>query len=261
MSTYKGRNGDLSYSLAGDPGSHGLLLLHSLGAGSLLWEDQLPELSRAHRVLTPDLPGHGGSGAIPAEYTMKSLCMDVLDIADTAGMNRFDLCGISLGGQMAIWIAANRPERVSRLIACNTALRVGTEELWSERIEDVLAGGMEGIRESVVPRFITGDLIERRPDAYDRVHAMFGAIDPVGYAGCCAALRDADLTDEAAHISCPTLLIGGSADISTPPEQTRAIGEVIGGSKVAIIEGAAHLSNIDQPEDFTRTVIAFLTAG
>lgn len=261
MSMLVGRNGDISYSLTGDPDRPGLLLLHSLGAGSAMWADQLPDLAAIRRIITPDLPGHGGSGAQQGAYTLEDLCLDVLDVVDASGVDRFDVCGISLGGQMAIWLAANHPDRVSRLIACNTALRVGTHELWEERIRAVREGGMEGIREPVVARFITGDLFERRPDAYKLVHEMFGSIDPTGYAGCCAALRDCDLTETASRIACPTLLIGGSEDISTPPDRTAAIRDRIPGSQMAIIEHAAHLSNIDQPSAFNRTVVDFLTAG
>lgn len=260
MSTLAGRNGEISYSLAGDPEAPGLVLLHSLGAGSAMWADQLADLGALRRIVIPDLPGHGGSGARPGDYALEGLCMDVLDVVDASRVERFDVCGISLGGQMAIWLAANHPGRVTRLVASNTALRVGTRDLWDERIRAVQDGGMEGIRESVVARFVTGDLGERRPEAYQLVHDLFGSIDPIGYAGCCAALRDCDLTEAATRIVCPTLLIGGSEDISTPPDQTEAIRDRVPGSTMTIIEHAAHLSNIDQPAAFNRAVVDFLAA-
>jgi 3-oxoadipate enol-lactonase len=232
-----------------------MILIHSLGSGSGMWSDQITELQRVRRLVWVDLPGHGSSEAREGEYTVESLAMDIADVAEEAGLDTFDVCGISLGGLISLWMAVHLRDRVDRLIACNTGAKIGTEESWSQRIDAVLDGGMPAIRDTVVPRFITTDLERRRPEAYRRVYEMFDVIDPGGYAGCCAALRDADLRGVIGRIGAPTLLIGGDEDISTPPETMEQLRDAIPGSRLTIIDNAAHLSNVDQPERFNQAVL------
>ncbi len=256
MNKLAGRTGALAWAATGAAGRPALILIHSLGADSRMWTDQLPVFEGHRQLVRLDLPGHGSSDATEAEYTIEDLGLDVADVASAAGFERFDVCGISLGGMIALWMAANLRDRVERLIACNTGAKIGTEEGWSQRIGLVLGGGMAALRESVVPRFITTDLEHRRPHAHALVYEMFDGIDPVGYAGCCASLRDGDLRSSLSEIDAPTLLIGGTEDVATPPEVMRGLEKAIAGSKLALIEGAAHLSNIDQPERFNEEVAA-----
>lgn len=258
MNILEGRTGDLAWDTAGDHQLSALVLIHSLGADSRMWADQTPVFGEHRRLIWLDLPGHGSSTAAVGEYTIESLAHDVIDVAVNAGAEEFDVCGISLGGVISLWLAANSAGRIETLIACNTGAKIGTVESWSERIEAVLSGGMASLRNAVVPRFITPDLVVRRPDAHELVYEMFDAIDPIGYAGCSAALRDADLRGTLQTITSPTLLVGGSEDISTPPETMRALHRAVPGSRLAMIDGAAHLSNIDQPERFNEAVVAVL---
>ncbi len=258
MRRLEGRTGDLAWDTAGALGDPGLILIHSLGADSRMWADQTPILRQRRRLIWFDLPGHGSSSAAEGEYSIESLARDATDVAKAAGVETFDVCGISLGGVVALWMAANQGDQVETLIACNTGAKIGTEEAWSQRIDTVLAGGMVALRESVVPRFITSDLERRRPQAHRLVYEMFDGVDPIGYAGCCASLRDADLRGSLGDIGVPTLLIGGTDDIATPPDVMRGLEESIPGSKLTLIEGAAHLSNIDQPERFNDAIAAVI---
>lgn len=255
MNRSAARTGTLAWDASGDTSKPGLVLIHSLGADSRMWVDQLTAFRRHRRLIQVDLPGHGSSGANQGEYTVESLGLDIADVATEAGLTHFDVCGISLGGLISLWMAINLPDRLGRLLACNTGAKIGTKEGWSQRIDAVLGGGMVAIRETVVPRFITTDLEQRRPESYRQVYEMFDAIDPVGYAGCCAALRDADLSESVAEIDTPTFLIGGTEDIATPPETMERLHDAIPRSRLTLIEGAAHLSNIDQPEHFNQAVL------
>lgn len=258
MNNLEARTGVLAWDSAGDDEEPVMLLIHSLGADSRMWTDQMQAFLAHRRVIWADLPGHGSSRAARGEYSVESLALDYADVASAAGAESFDVCGISLGGIVSLWMAANLGDRVRKLIACNTAAKIGTEESWSDRIDKVLSGGMAALRDTVVPRFITSDLSDRRPQAYELVYEMFDAIDPVGYAGCCAALRDADLRSSLAGIETPTLLVGGTHDIATPPAVMHGLHQTIPGSDLAMIQGAAHLSNIDQPERFNQAVEAVL---
>lgn len=252
------RTGPLRWTEMGPIDGRGLLLIHSLGTDSRMWQPQLDAFAAVRRVVAVDLPGHGRSSAQPGEYRLDDLGRDLLQVADQAGHTRFDVCGISLGGMLGLWLAANAPERVLTLVASNTAARLGSEEQWSVRMHTVLEQGMEAIRPTVMTRFFTSGFDLRHPAQFEAVTEMFRAVDPVGYAGCCALLRDADISEKVTAIRCPTLIIGGEEDVATPPTQAEWLHRQIRGSRLQIIPQAAHLANLEQPETFTRLVLTEL---
>jgi 3-oxoadipate enol-lactonase len=220
-----------------------------------MWINQIPAFSRMRRVVTIDLPGHGRSVAAEGEYRLEDLGRDVLEVADSAGIDRFDVAGVSFGGLISLWLAIAAQDRVLTLVASNTAARVATSEFWSERLSAVFELGMEGIRPSVIPRFFTPDFPDRDPETFRSVESVFISVDPVGYAGCCAALRDADLRDRVSEIRCPTLIVVGDQDLATPLTDGEFLRGRIAGSHLVVIPGAAHLANLEQPEVFTNTVL------
>ncbi|MET0565885.1 MAG: 3-oxoadipate enol-lactonase [Acidimicrobiia bacterium] len=256
--TTSGRTGTLTWYTVGDEMARPLVMIHALGADSEMWDAELPELSIMRRVVTVDLPGHGNSVAGPGPYTIRALGEDILDIATTAGILQFDLCGMSLGGVISLWMAAHSPDRVMSLVASNTSARVGSEEIWQARIDAVTDGGMEAVSEQALARFFTSSFASEQPDVFARTSRSLLATDPGGYAACCAALRDADLRELVEAIRCPTLVIGGGEDISTPPEQSVWLHEHIPGSTLHILEGAPHFANLEQPQAWTEVVARFL---
>ncbi|MGH8950802.1 MAG: alpha/beta fold hydrolase [Acidimicrobiia bacterium] len=259
MTKVEGRTGALDWSEVGTGPARPLVMIHALGADRGLFAPQLPVLSATRRVIQFDLPGHGASSAVPGPYAIGDLGLDVLDIATAAGADEFDLCGISLGGLMGLWVATNASDRVGALVVSNTAARVGTEELWAARIEAVESGGMDSIREMALTRFFTPGLAATDPSTVERTGLVLAATDPVGYAGCCAALRDADLRESVGAIRNPTLVVGADQDVSTPPADSRWLHENITGSELRMLDGAAHLSNLEQPEAWTSAVAGFLS--
>jgi 3-oxoadipate enol-lactonase len=233
-------------------------MIHALGADRQMWEPQLPELARTRRVLLVDLPGHGTSTASGGPFTVSQLGEDILDVADSAGADEFDLCGISLGGLISLWMAAHAPERVNTLVASNTAARIGSEEIWQARIDAVSKGGIEAISGAALERFFTAGFATARPDVHERTKATLLGTDPDAYMACCAALRDADLRELVEAIHCPTLVIGGDDDISTPPDQAEWLHEHIEGSRLAVLEGAPHFANVELPDKWIGVVTGFL---
>jgi 3-oxoadipate enol-lactonase len=233
-------------------------MVHALGADRGIWAPQVPDLSSERPVILVDLPGHGESAAGPGPYTVADLGLDLLDVATAAGAEDIDLCGLSLGGLAALWVAANFPERVHGLVVSNSAARIGSEELWAARIEAVETGGMESIREMAVARFFTPGFAAMNPETVEQAGRTLLATDPAGYIACCAALRDADLRGSVGAIRCPTLVIGGEEDISTPPAESAWLHEHIPGSRLRILPGAAHFSSLEHPETWTAEVDGFL---
>lgn len=252
-----GRTGSLAVTDSGGEGEV-LVLLHSIGMDSTMWDEQVGLLSDRRRVITIDLPGHGRSTAHPGPYLLDDLGQDLLQVIRSAGVNRFDVAGISIGGFLAIWLATNAPHSVTRLILSNTSSRIGSRELWDARIAAVEEGGMEAIRAGAMERFFVPEYAQRDPDGFARANETFLATDPVGYVGCCGLLRDSsDQTDELASIVCPTLIVASELDVATPVEAATALHEAIDGSRLEVIPGAGHLPNLDTPEPFNRLLLEF----
>jgi 3-oxoadipate enol-lactonase len=242
----------------GPRGAPALLLSCSLGTTTDLWRAQAGPWSRSLRVIRYDVRGHGGSAAAPGEHTLDRLGADALAVLDAAGVTRAHVCGLSLGGLTAMWLALRAPERVERLVLANTAARIGTPAGWEQRMRDVRALGMDAIAESGMrDRWFTPGF-DRASPAARATRAMIASCPPQGYLGCCAALRDADLGGALAGITAPALVVVGSQDHVTPPAQGEALRQAIAGARLITLE-AAHLSNVEQPEAFTAAVLEFLT--
>lgn len=250
-----GRTGTLNWTDSGGDAERTLVLVHSLGTASALWMRQMEPFGRVRRVIAVDLPGHGASTADDHEYTLDELGRDVLAVCDDAGVGRFDYCGISIGGQIGLWLALEAPERVVSLVAACTAARIGDADKWSDRIDTVRQHGLESLLDTVVAGWFGPSFAERDPEALRAIETAFTSTDPVGYVGCCAALRDADLRDRVGRITAPTLLVAGSLDASTPVADAEFLHERIPNSSLAVIQDAGHLACLDRPEDFTRAVM------
>ncbi|WP_428395145.1 3-carboxy-cis,cis-muconate cycloisomerase [Lichenicoccus sp.] len=235
--------------LVGPTDAPPLLLLHSLGCDGTLWTPQIRALSQDFRMIVPDLRGHGDTCAPSAPVTLGRLGRDALVILDHARVRRAHVCGISLGGAIAQWLAIEAPERVDRLVLANTAARIGSHVAWQEREALVRTQGMAAVAPAVIGRFFGPDFRKAHPDVASEFLRRLVSMPADGYAACCAALRDADLTARLGAIASPTLVIGGSHDESTPPALAEALAAGIAGARLLIID-AAHLSNLECPAVF-----------
>ena len=178
---------------------------------------------------------------------------------DTLQIEQANICGLSLGGIVALWLAITHPERVTHAaIFANTAARIGTEESWNARIEAVKTGGMAAIRDAVVARFLSAGFREHNPEVTQQISNMVGMTNPMGYSGACAALRDADLRTLVSTIHAPSLIIAGALDESTPPSQARELHTGIARSQLIVFDEVAHLSNIERPKEFSEYALNFL---
>jgi 3-oxoadipate enol-lactonase len=182
-----------------------------------------------------------------------------LALLDTLHIEQAHLCGLSLGGMIALWCAIMHPQRVARLVLANTAARIGTNESWHMRIDAVNSGGMAGIRDAILARFLSQPFRQRSPETAQQLGEMVAATDPLGYIGACAALRDADLRALASTVRTPTLIFAGALDESTPPSQAQELHAAIAGSQLIIFSATAHLSNVERPQEFSESVLNFLT--
>ena len=249
---------DIAWEARGPQEAPAIVLVHSLGSSRSAWAPQVAALQDRYRLVLVDLRGHGVSPSPPGPYAVAELAQDVIAAAASAGAASFHLCGISIGGLAALWTAVHRADVVRSIVAANTAARIGTPERWTARIDAIRAGGMGSICDAVVGLWFSPDFAATHPDWHASARDGFLATDPEGYIGCCRALAAADLRSEVESITVPSLIIGGSLDTATPPAGAEWLRDVITESRLAVIDGAAHLSNLDRPVEFTAHLAGFV---
>ena len=251
--------GDLRirYELTGEKGPV-LVFSNSLGTDLSMWDPQVAKLGQRFRILRYDTRGHGQSSVTPGDHTIEQLGRDVLALLDALKLERVHFCGLSMGGLIGMWLGVHAPDRLNRLVLCNTAARIGTNEMWNARIATARKEGMNLIAASVIERWFTPEFRSSSPDQVAQTRRMLETASPTGYASCCAALRDVDLRDAIPEITAPTLIIYGTKDPVTTATDANFMAERITGSKKVELN-AAHLSNIEQAALFTEAVGTFLS--
>lgn len=249
----------ISYSVEGPADAPALLLSNSIGTTRDLWARQTAALTHTFRVIRYDTRGHGDSSVPDGDYTLEQLGRDAIAILDQERVRSAHVCGLSLGGVTAMWLALKVPDRVSSLVLANTGARLRDQEFWNERIALVRSQGMAALADKAVMTWFSEAFRERDPDTVHDFKAMLQDCSPGGYAGCCAALRDADLRGEIGGIRCSTLVIGGSADNATPLTLAEFMRDQISGARLVALD-AAHLSNVEQAEGFTDALLEFVGA-
>jgi 3-oxoadipate enol-lactonase len=247
------------FALDGPADAPVLVLAGSLGSTLEMWDPQVAALARTHRVLRYDHPGHGGSAPPEKPTTMAELARAPLALLDELGVERASVCGLSLGGMVAMWLAVHRPERVERLVLCCTSATLGPGGGWEERAATVrAAGSVEPIADAVLARWLTPAYAAAHPETRVRLRAMIAATPPEGYARCCEAIRAWEPLGELGAIRAPTVLVAGREDPSTPPPHAEAIAARIAGARVELLSPAAHLANVEQADAVTRIIASHL---
>jgi 3-oxoadipate enol-lactonase/4-carboxymuconolactone decarboxylase len=245
------------YRVHGNDDKPVLFLSHSLGQDHGMWDAQAEWLSPHFRIVRYDTRGHGASAVPEGDYTLDDLGRDVLRLADALGIERFAFCGLSLGGMIAQWLAVTVPERVTAIVLANTSARPEAERMETRR-RTVLADGMPAVADAVMQRFFSPRLLAANTPPVAESRRTLLATDPVGYAGCCAAIRDMDRVKTLAEIRCPTLVVDGDLDVSLPWKgHGELLADGIPGASVVHLP-AAHLSNLERPRAFTAAVLQFL---
>jgi len=246
------------YRLEGADGRPVVMLAHSLGVDHGLWDALAADLLPHVQVLRYDTRGHGATDAPAGDYTVEQLARDALALADALGIRTFAFCGLSLGGMIGQWLGANAADRVTHLVLANTSARVSDPQSMEDRRRTVLEKGMAAIVDTVMGRFFSPRMLESGAPAVGSTRRTFLATSAVGYAGCCAAIRDLDHRSVLARIRVPTLVISGDLDVSMPWEQHgRLLAESIPGARSVRLP-AAHLSNLERPRSFNAAALDFL---
>jgi 3-oxoadipate enol-lactonase len=247
----------MNYRLDGPPGAPTLVLSNSLGTNLTMWDPQVPALAKQFRVLRYDTRGHGESAITPGPYSIAQLGRDVISLLDASGIDRAHFCGLSMGGMIAMWLGVNAPERINRLLLCNTAAKIGSQETWNSRIQMVRAQGMGAIAATQAQRWFTAGFVAKSPHVAALAQQMIANTLPDGYAANCAAIRDMDQRESISRIRSRTLVLSGLHDPVIPAADSRYLADTIPGARLVELD-ASHLSNLEAPDDFTAALLIFL---
>ena len=246
----------LAVRIDGEAGRPWLLLSNSLATDSGMWDDQMPLLTRTHRVVRYDTRGHGESSAPEGPYSFDMLVADMEAVLDHLGISSADVMGLSLGGMTALGLGLTHPQRVRSLVVADARADAPRPfvEAWDARIAAVREGGMAAVLDGTLERWFTERGRARRPEAVERARAMILRTSPAGYIGCAAALQRLDYLRHLPDMRLPALYVVGSEDSGAPKDAMQAMASATPGGRLALIEGTAHISNMEDPAAFEAAV-------
>ncbi|MBO6900132.1 MAG: 3-oxoadipate enol-lactonase [Rhizobiaceae bacterium] len=248
----------IHHTVRGAPDRPAIVFSNSLGTDFRIWDAVASELERDYRLVLYDKRGHGLSEATPAPYALTDHVGDLSALIDHLGLKSASIVGLSVGGLIAQGLAALRPELVERLVLCDTAHKIGSDELWNARIDAVVKSGIASISGQILERWFTPAFRDPANADFIGYTAMLERTTVDGYAGTCAALRDADLTESTRALKIPVLCIVGDQDGSTPPDLVRSTANLVEGARFEIVQDAGHLPCIEQPAATAALIRNFL---
>ncbi len=247
----------LNYEQAGVSEGAVIMLSNSLGTTMDMWKPQLAVLGKRYTIVRYDMRGHGNSSVPDCPYTIDHLGEDALALIKTLQLTRVVFCGLSIGGMIGLWLAANAPQNFHGFILANTAAAIGTPDTWNQRIATVEQGGMGAVADSILQRWFTPLFREMHSETTAHMREMLISCAPKGYVYACAAIRDMDLRSSIGGIGKPVRILTGEHDTVTTVADARFLEQQIVGSSVVQLP-AAHISNVEAPEQFTSAVLSFL---
>lgn len=248
----------LNCCLSGNPDGVPLVFINSLGTDWRIWDEVVPHFEAHFRIVRYDKRGHGLSDCPPAPYSIRDHAQDLVGLLDALALATAVLIGISVGGMIAQDVAAAWPDRVQKLVLCDTAAKIGTAEMWNTRISTLRTEGMEALADAILSRWFASGFQNQNPAAYQGYRHMLTRSPMTGYTGTCEAIRDAALTAATRTIQTPTLVLCGAEDSATPPELVRGLAALLPNARYAEIPQAGHLPCVEQPGATAVHIQAFL---
>ncbi|RBI69080.1 3-oxoadipate enol-lactonase [Roseovarius sp. TE539] len=234
-----------------------VVFANSLGTDLRLWEPLLSHLPEGLRIIRYDKRGHGLSDCPAPPYSMGTLVRDAERILDHLDVTGCVFVGLSIGGMIGQGLAVKRPDLVRALVLSDTAAKIGTPEMWQERISTVETCGMAALADAVLERWFTRAF---RDGAGVRIwHNMLLRQPPAGYAGCCAAIAGTDFYTPTSGLRLPVMGIAGTEDRATPPDLVRETVGLIPGARFELIRRTGHLPCVERPDAFAALLNEFLS--
>jgi len=239
-------------------GHHVFVFINSLGTDFRIWNDVVEILKEYGSILLFDKRGHGLSDVVENTNGLPDFVDDVLALLEYLSIQKCVPVGLSVGGMIAQVMASLIPEKIEKLILCDTRHKIGNAQIWNERIAAVKEKGITAISEGVMQRWFSEKFRSESALQAAGYKNMLERTPPLGYIKTCEAIRDADLTEIAEAIRIPSLCIAGSEDKSTPPGEVKNLADLIKGCRFEVIDGSGHIPCVDNPKILSNLIIDFL---
>lgn len=240
----------------GDPAGRPVVFANSLGTDLRLWDKVIPLLPQNLRLIRWDKRGHGLSSCPDAPYSMGTLIHDAERLLDQLNVRDCVFVGLSIGGMIAQGLAIKRLDQIRALVLSNTAARIGTADMWQDRIDQIRTNGLVPLAEQILDRWFSRDF--RNTSEIEAWRNMLTRTPVEGYTGCAAAISRTDFYTPTSGLRLATLGIAGSEDGATPPNLVRETVALIPGSKFELIRRAGHLPCVEAPERYAEILTGFL---
>ncbi len=255
--------GDVRLSLVDRGSGLPVLLTHGFPLNHAMWNAQIDVLARQYRVIAPDLRGFGDSDVTDGVVTMQQMADDLAALLDALQVDRpVVLCGLSMGGYVALAFVQKYAARLAGLVLCDTRAAADAPEAIAGRrvmAERALAEGPDFLVDAMRPKLFAAETLREHPQTVDSFEQMILATDPRGIAAASLGMgRRPDSTDRLAEVRCPTLVVVGSEDPLSPPQEMQAMAAAIDRAQFVEIPGAGHMSPMERPAEFNAALLEFL---
>jgi 3-oxoadipate enol-lactonase len=252
---------NVHYVIDGPENAPCVTFVTGIANDTTLWQGQADALADEYRVLRYDLRGHGKSAATPGPYSVQSLGADLVALWDALEISKSHLVGLGLGGSITIGVAKRHADRLASVVptCCRAQMVPDFAAMWHKLYAAVKEQGVDAIAEQTAQRWFSDDFKAAHPEVLDGVRAMIRGTSAQGYLGVVDAFLQLDEAEGLAAIGVPALLMGGAEDkVGGPPSLMSALAAEIPGARYEPIPRAAHIANIQNPQDFNRTLRRFL---
>ncbi len=240
-----------------------VIFLHGFPFSHEMWSEQLEMVSKTDRAIAYDIRGHGRSYVGEAQFTIEHHVDDLLGLLDHVKLRTVVIVGLSMGGYIALRALERNPDRFRAAVLCNTKSEPDNNEGKIKRFDTMKAvrqHGSEVFAEAFVKNVFAPESFTTKTSAIATIKNIIKQTPSLSIAGTLLALASrTDTTPSLAEIKMPTLILVGEKDVTTPPAQSQSMHQKIVGSELHIIPDAAHMSNLENPEEFNKHLLSFLS--
>jgi len=252
----------INYQERGLPQGLSIVFIHGFPFNNTMWAHQMMALPQEYRAISFDVRGHGESDIADGQYSIELFTDDLISLLDHLGIRQAVLCGLSMGGYIALRAAERHPDRIQALVLCDTRSEPDSNEARVKRASQIKAVKSQGVKpfaESFVKAVFAQETFKQNPELVASIQSVIESTSPLSICGTLLALAArTDTTQALAGIKVPTLILVGEHDALTPPSASQSMHSHIKGSEIHIVPKAAHMSNMENPTYFNDKLLAFL---